>query len=290
VNIGELLPDQTQSAQVTVAIPSTATLGTYYIVARADAGFTVAESSESNNTGYSTIRVGGDLVVDFVAPTAVGGGVTFTVTDTTTNVGSVAVAQSLTSFYLSPNAALSADDVPLGSRSVDSLEAGDASVINTTLVVPVGTAPGTYYLFAKADGANAVTETQENNNTDIRSVKVGPDLVASVSSVPSSIRAGSSGVIAESVTNRGAGEAAASLVKYYLSANFVLDAGDVELPWTRQVSALMPNQSSASQTAIPIPAGTAPGYYYLIVQADGGGTVAESSETNNTYPRKIKVD
>jgi hypothetical protein len=59
---------------------------------------------------------------------------------------------------------------------------------------------------------------------------------------------------------------------------------------TRQVGVLAPNQSSASQTAIPIPAGTPPAYYYLIVQADGGGTVAESSETNNTYPRKIKVD
>jgi hypothetical protein len=64
----------------------------------------------------------------------------------------------------------------------------------------------------------------------------------------------------------------------------------VELPLTRSVGALAPNQSSVSQTAIPIPAGTAPGYHYLIVQADGGGTVAETAENNNTYPRKIKVE
>jgi subtilisin family serine protease/subtilase family serine protease len=290
IDIGQLVANQAQSAQVQIVVPTDATLGTYYVLARADAGAIVAESSESNNNAYSTLRVGGDLVVDLIAPTVVGNGVPFVVTDTTRNAGSISVAQSSTYFYLSPNAALSADDMLIGSRTVDSLDAGDLSTINTTLVVPGGTAPGLYYLFAKADGANTVLETQESNNTDIRSVKVGPDLVASISSVPSSIHAGSSGNVSESVTNRGASDAAASIVKYYLSTDFGFDAGDVELSVTRQVGVLAPNQSSASQTAIPIPAGTPPAYYYLIVQADGGGTVAESSETNNTYPRKIKVD
>jgi subtilase family serine protease len=290
VNIGELLSNQSQSGQVPLTIPMDATLGTYYILARADAASTVPESSESNNTGSATVRVGGDLLVDLVSPNAVGVGVPFVVTDTTKNAGSIAVAASFTHFYLSPNAALSADDILIGSRPVDSLGAGDVSTISTTLAVPAGTTPGLYYLFAKADGANTVPETQENNNTQIRSVKVGPDLVAAVSSVPSSFKAGSTGTVGESVTNKGAGDAAASIVKYYLSPDFTLDATDVELPLTRSVGALAPNQSSVSQTAIPIPAGTAPGYHYLIVQADGGGTVAETAENNNTYPRKIKVE
>jgi subtilase family serine protease len=290
INIDQLVANQAQSGQVPVVIPTDATLGTYYIFARADAGAIVAESLESNNNANSTVRVGGDLVVDLTAPRAIGYAVPTVVTDTTRNAGSLTVAQSATHFYLSPNAALSADDPLIGSRSVGSLAAGDVSTTNTTLVVPAGTAPGSYYLIAKADGAGTVLETQESNNTDVQLVKVGPDLTASISSVPSSIRAGSSGNVNESITNGGASDAGASIVKYYLSVDFSFDPGDVELPVTRQVGVLVPNQSSANQTSIPIPAGTLPAYYYLIVQADAAGTVAESSETNNTYSRRIKVE
>jgi trimeric autotransporter adhesin len=220
----------------------------------------------------------------------VGNGVPFVASDTTSNTGSMTVAESITQFYLSPDAALSAGDLLLGSRSVDSLGAGNVSPGTTTLAVPGNTTPGSYYLFAKADGGGTIAETSESNNTLVRSIKVGPDLVPAVSSVPSSIRAGATGLVGESVTNRGAGDAAASVVKYYLSTNFVLDAGDVVLSYTRAVGVLAPNQTSSSQTPIPIPAGTTPGTYYLIVQADGAGTVAESTETNNTYPRTIRVD
>jgi subtilisin family serine protease/subtilase family serine protease len=291
VDIGPLGSNRTQLAQASLVLPLDATLGTYYILARSDAGNTVTESSESNNNTSTTIRVGGDLVVSaFGAPTAVGTGVPFVVTDSTKNAGSAAVTQSSTNFYLSADAGFSAGDTLLGSRTVDGLAAGDISTSNTTLVVPSGTTAGTYYLFAKADGADTVSETQESNNTAIRSVKVGPDLTAAILSAPPPIKAGSTGIVAESVTNRGAGDAMASLVKYYLSVNFVLDGGDVVLPYSRAVEVLGPNETSSSQTSLPIPTGTAPGTYYLIVQADGGGTVAESSETNNTIFRQIRVE
>jgi subtilisin family serine protease len=291
-DIGALAPTGTQSGQLSIVVPADATLGTYSIIARADSANGIPESSESNNTARATIRVGGDLVVSSLsAPSVLGAGVSFVVTDTTKNGGSVSVAQSVTHFYLSANASLSAAaDTLLGSRAVAGLAAGEVSVGTTTLTVPSSTPAGLYYLFAKADGANAVAEIQEGNNTQIRSARVGPDLIATISSVASPVTAGSTTVVRESIQNNGANNAAPSIVKYHLSKNYALDAADVLLAETRSADLLLPNASSSGVTTVTVPAGTAPGLYYLVVQADGGGTVAESSETNNTSVRLIRVE
>ena len=289
--VGALAPNGIQSGQLSLVIPGNATLGTYYIIANADSANSVAESSETNNTLRATIRVGGDLVVsDLSSPTALGAGAAFVATEKTKNGGSVSVEPSVTYFYLSPNAGLSADDTLLGSRAVGGLAAGEVSVGNTTLTIPIDTPAGAYYLFAKADGANAVLETHEGNNTDILSVKVGPDLIVAISSAIAPVSAGSTAVVTESVTNKGGANAAPSIVRYYLSTNTTLDAADVPLAETRSVGLLSPNASSGGVTQVTIPAGTAPGTYYMVAQADSGGSVAESIETNNTYARKMQVN
>ena len=291
-NIGALAPNATQTGQMPVVIPSDATLGTYFIFAKADSANTIDEASESNNTSLESILVGGDLVVsDFSAPAVIGAGVPFETTDTTKNAGTTSVGQSVTHFYLSSNSSLSADDPLLGSRTVNALAAGEVSSRNTPLTIPAGMPAGSYYLFAKADAANAVMETQEGNNTDILLVAVGPDLKPTISSLTSPVTAGHTTVVSESVLNRGGNDAPPSLVKYYLSTNNAsLDAADIALAETRSVGVLIPGASSAGQTPVTIPLGTAPGLYYLIVQADAAGTMAESSETNNTHVRQIRVN
>jgi subtilase family serine protease len=130
----------------------------------------------------------------------------------------------------------------------------------------------------------------ENNNTAVRSVRIGPDLVVTVSSVTSPVADGSTATVSESVKNIGGGPAAASAVRYYLSKNYALDTTDILLAQTRTVDALAPDASSAGTTAVTIPAGTAAGLYYLVAQADGGSTVAESLEKNNTHHRQFRVE
>lgn len=291
IDVAPLAPTGTASGQLSFVAPADAALGTYYVIARADSSNVVTESSETNNTMRATVRVGGDLVVsDLSAPASVGAGASFVMIDTTKNSGSVGVDQSGTQFYLSPDAVLSASDQLLGGRAVPALAAGGTSTASTTLAVPGGTASGLYYLFAKADAANGVAETQESNNTAIRSVRVGPDLVASISSVTTPVTAGSTTVVRESITNNGGGDAGASTVKFYLSKNSALDASDVTLAETRAVDALPPGGSSAGVTSVTVPAGTAPGVYYLIAQADGFAAVAESAESNNTHARTFRVE
>ncbi len=78
-------------------------------------------------------------------------------------------------YYFSANTTLDASDTMLGSRSVPALATGVGSTATTTLTLPPGLAPGTYYVLAQADADGAVTETYETNNVGFLAVKVGPD-------------------------------------------------------------------------------------------------------------------
>jgi subtilase family serine protease len=136
----------------------------------------VTESSETNNTRASAaIKVGPDLsVTSLSGPASVIRGGSVTMTDITRNQGGGAAPVSTTRFYLSTNATWDAADVPLGGRAIGVLAAGAQSQASTALVVPAGTAPGTYYVIARCDDAGVVGETAENNNTRSTPLKVNP--------------------------------------------------------------------------------------------------------------------
>jgi len=148
---------------------------------------------------------------------------------------------------------------------------------------------GTYYMIAKADADNAVVETSETNNTSARTVKAGPDLVVSAMSTLASTPAG--GVVAVTVTTRNQGSSAAemSTTRFYLSANATLDAGDTLLDGSHSVSALDAGASGTGSISLTIPAGLAPGTYFVVAKADADGVVAEATENNNTFARSISV-
>ena len=101
--------------------------------------------------------------------------------------------------------------------------------------------------------------------------------------------AGTAGLVKDTVTNRGGGEAGPFVVRYYLSTNYTLDAGD-QLLAERSINSLGPGATSIASTSMTVPAGTAPGYHYLIARVDAGGAVVESSETNNIWAHLIRVN
>jgi subtilase family serine protease len=184
---------------------------------------------------------------------------------------------------------LSASDQLLGTRSINALAANESSVGTTLVTLPVGTPAGSYYLYAKADGGNVLNETQEGNNTAVRSFTVGPDLIVSISSVTWPIPAGTAALVKDTATNRGGAEAGTSVVTYHLSTNYTLDASD-QLLAERSIDPLPPGATSTATTSMIVPAGTSPGYYYVIAKADGRGAVMESSETNNIWGQLIRVN
>jgi subtilase family serine protease len=93
------------------------------------------------------------------------------VSDTTKNQGAGS-SVSTTRFYLSTNATLSSGDIFLGSRAIPALALQEANSGSTTITLPAGTAAGSYYIIAQADGGNVVAELVENNNTKARAITI----------------------------------------------------------------------------------------------------------------------
>jgi subtilase family serine protease len=271
----------TDSATISLTLPDPIDAGSYWVFAKSDGTNAVSENSETNNTRTISIAVGPDLVIStLTAPATAAAGGSIVVTDTTANQGAGGAAASTTRFYLSTNLALDASDTPLQTRSVPELAAGATSSGSTTIVIPGATTPGTYYVFAQADGAGAVPEPTENNNTRSAAVRVGPDLT--IFNLVSPTRAASAGSLAvtDTIKNSGAGAAPSSSTAFYLSTNISLDASDIRLPVQRTVPALAPNEVSTGTTTMPLPQLT-PGTWYLVANADDGNNVAETQESNN---------
>ena len=57
-----------------------------------------------------------------------------------------------------------------------------------------------------------------------------------------------------------------------------------------QSDPLAPGAATIGSVTITVPAGTAPGYYYVIGKADASAAVAEVSETNNAFQQVIRVN
>jgi subtilase family serine protease len=249
------------------------------------------ETAEWNNTRLRSISIGGDLRVSALsAPARSGAGRTILVSDTTINQGTDAVGASATRFSLSPNALLDAGDALFAAgRPVPALAAGASSSGSTSLTIPSSVGTGTYYLFAKADGDGTVAEAQETNNASFKSILIGPDLVVSSLTAPGEAAPGDTLGVTDTTANQGGGDVSPSSTTFFLSGNYMLDAGDTPLDGSRTVGTLAAGTSNAGSTSLTIPTGTAPGTYYLIARADGGGGIVETSETNNTRSRSIRV-
>jgi len=168
---------------LTLTIPSTTTLGTYYLLVCADDTGVVTEVDETNNCKASGTQVKvtrPDLVMMLVSnpPLTAAPGTSFSVTDTIKNQGEVASGVSTTRYYLSTDQGKgSGDKLLTGTRSVASLVAG-ASFPGPalTVTIPSTTSLGTYHLLACADDIGVATESNEANNCLASSglVRVGP--------------------------------------------------------------------------------------------------------------------
>jgi trimeric autotransporter adhesin len=278
------------SRSTSVIVPSSTPAGAYYVFAKTDAGDAISESVETNNTRMTgPIGIGPDLILSSItAPAAVAPGVSFSVNSTTRNQGGGTAAASTTVFYLSTNIVLDAADTSIGSRAISALSPGTNATGSASVTLPASTTIGTYFLLGKADGASAVAEGVETNNTGFPvQIRVGPDLAVSALNVPGAA-AGATITIAETTINQGSAATPASTTRFYLSRNTQLDATDVLLG-SRTVPALAAGASSAGTTAVVIPAATAPGTYIVIAVADGPGGIVEAVENNNASIAAIWV-
>jgi len=137
-----------------------------------------------------------------------------------------------------------------------------------------------------------VAEADETNNTYCKSfVVVGPDLIISTFTVPTTVAPGQVINLSEATRNQGKVATTVSTVtRFYWSTDTTYDASDVPLG-ERPVPPLAAGatSSSVSPTQVTIPPTALPGIYYIIAKADAYNAVAEVLETNNTYSRSLVV-
>jgi subtilase family serine protease len=290
-SVGSIVAGATDAGSTDVTIPGGTVPGTYYIIAKADAGTVVDETSETNNTKAKTIKIGPDLIVySMGVPSTAAAGAVIAVNDTTKNIGAGTAAASTTSFYLSSNGTWDASDTLLvPSRSVSPIEEGLSDFGSTLVTIPGGTATGTYYIIAKADAGTVVDETDETNNTLAKAIKIGPDLIVYSMGVPSTAAAGAVITVNDTTKNIGSGTAGASTTSFYLSSNGTWDASDTLLVPSRSVDSIEEGLSDFGSTDVTIPGDTAAGTYYIIAKADAATVVPESDETNNTKAKTITI-
>jgi subtilase family serine protease len=288
-SVPALAASATSAGSTSVTIPASASTGSFYIIARADADNAVLETVETNNNGQATLKIGPDLVVSTASATGTfGAGGQITIAETTKNQGASDSGPSVTQFYLSTNSALDGGDTPLGSRNVPGLAAGATSAGSTTVALPADAGTGAFYILSQADSTNANAETVETNNVIAAGVKIGSDLVVSAISGSAVAAAGGAVSVTDTTKNQGGGNASASTTRYFLTTNTTLDAGDTPLG-SRAVPPLAPGATSSQASTLTLPPGLATGSYYIAAQADADAVVPETAETNNVAFMSVRV-
>ncbi|WP_201985264.1 CARDB domain-containing protein [Hymenobacter rubidus] len=208
------------------------------------------------------------------------------------NLSGATASSSNVGYYLSTDATLDAADQLLGNSIGYSLPVNQSSSRYATLTVPTGTTPGNYYVLFAADYLNQVSESNENNNVSSVSITVTPPSVdltilqATVS--PQNTAAGNPLSMSCYIVNQGNAPAASSSVGFYFSTDATLDAAD-QLLTSQYGAQLYPPYSSSRYGTAAVPAGTAPGTYYILFVADYQNQVSESNETNNVSAVSITV-
>ena len=217
-------------------------------------------------------------------PAVVLPGGTLSVANTVKNQGTTVATNVAVTFVFSRNSlGGGSDDIPLaGSRTVPSLGAGLLSAATTPVIVPAGTPFGSYYLCGKV----TASEADSGNSTRCVATKftvAGADLaVTQVTTTATTVKAGLTVAVTDTVKNQGGTTSAASTVKYSLSLNQAFgDGDDVAVVTTRAVPALLANGVSTVAVAVAIPTLTPPARYFVCSMADPSNGIIETDEANN---------
>lgn len=280
------------SRSATVTIPDNA-IGDHTLIVTTDANQVIAEVSETNNTLVD------DQVLDILAPDLVvtvidgpveaqiGGttGVSWTIENQGTGrfVGTIA-----SRFLLSDDIAIGNDQFVANVPSTISLDAGEATVLNAILSLPVDVS-GTQRFVAEIDPANDIPELDENNNSllDGDSVEIlASDLILLDVTAPDGAQFGDEIVVAWTVRNVGTAEAAGNITpRIWLSKDEAFGGGDLPVV----VSNVTPvgdlpvagKQRRSASVTLPLESFIPPYTYHLLVETDSNRVVLESDELNN---------
>ena len=276
-SIGALAVGGTKQLTFSIPVPSSAQ--TLTLTAFADCDEVVAESNEGNNTKSLSVRITEPQLPDLTITAFTAGaasyetGKTMTFSVTVKNQGTAASGSA----YLS----LSGNDISTYRQSIGALAMGGTKQL--TFSIPAPSSAQTLTLTAFADCDEAVSESNEDNNTKSLSVSIVesqlPDLtITAFTAGAASYETGMT--MTFSVTVKNQGTAASGSAYLSLSGNgistYKQSIGALAVGGTKQLTFSIPVPSSAQTLT-------------LTAFADCDEVVAESNEGNNTKSLSVRI-
>lgn len=291
----EINPNEEIYRYETATIPPNIEAGNYFLLGQADAYNYIAESNEKNNSLFIPLTIGSsnaDLTtVIFDSTITVTQNEYFYVNGYLSNIGSSYASSSYLGFYLSKDTQLDDNDIFVQYQYFDYLDPNNLSYFYTPLAT-YGIEAGKYYLIAKADYPNAVSEINEENNIALVSVNIVPSSVdLSITNLYSNntvLRAGDYNYLSYALTNNGNAYASYSNTNFYLSKDSIADDNDFFLGQNYE-SYLAPGTSNYNSFGFYVSPSVPDGEYYLIAKGDVYDYVYEANEYNNESFIKVQV-
>ena len=283
------------SSSQSVDLVAPATPGIYYYGACVDA---VTDESDTTNNCSTSVQVtvqqtvtepqgDPDLTVTSVAvsdsdPTV---GAKFTLSATVKNGGAGRAETTTLRYYRSADATITSADTEVGTDTITGLAASGSAGQSVELTAPA--TPGTYYYGACVDAVTDESDTTNNCSTSVQVTvpqPARPDLMVTSPSVSDSGPAtGARFTLSASVRNGGNGDAPATTLRYYRSADAAITTSDTQVG-TSAVAELAASGSASQLVDLTAPA--TPGTYYYGACVDA---VTDESDTTNNCSGSVKV-
>lgn len=272
-------------------IPSSLTIGDYFLISVLDEDNELDESNEANNEEFIAITLTGEVQPDLtptinsLSATSINANTVLGMNYRISNIGSGAVLSYEVSFYLSRDDVVDANDIEISTEELGLLNAGSSRTVNTSLLIPSTTDPGNYNLIIVSDPGETVDEEDETNNIDLIAIEIlepaQPDLTSAITSLSASLNARQILELNHRTNNIGDGAATENSVTIYLSDDAILDGND-QVIGSGTTEPLTANTSFTQPIEITIPDVT-PGDFFVISVVDEEGSVSEADETNNEF-------
>ena len=258
----------------------------------ADAGEQVLETDDGNNTGSITFMVTAparpDLVIDSVtAGASVAQGEKFNFTYTVKNTGTV-------NDPISTWAAARVDGEPTATTYgawnwIDPLAASTTSKVHSNYIDTTSLSEGMHVLQLKADTGGDLAEDSETNNVTLVTFSVSAgikaDLEVSSLSVPTSVAQGEDLKFDYTVKNAGSKDAGMSWASVRIDSAPTIASYNA-WNWIDPLVASTGNKTVSNKVST---VGLSEGVHTLWFNADTGGSIAESDESDNTVKVSFTV-
>jgi subtilase family serine protease len=234
------------------------------------------------------------------SPSSVQPGGTLSVTSLVRNQGELSSGPFQVRFYLSTDDVIEVTDHLVGLRNISNIGVGGGSAQSFPYTLGATLPLGSYRFGALCDDPDQVLESDEANNAFLRpgTIEVylppppAPDLaLTELAFDPASLAAGDALQLSSSVQNLGDLGAGAHHVDFYLSQDAEVTSSDTFLGSGLSLPSLASGASAPAVTQLVLPAGLAPGAWYVgaIVSLDSGPPDSNPANDSRVAPSTLEV-